>query len=54
MAYGTLTWPGGDEGGDNPAWSRGDGSYILSNAPSFDPSRVFQDQQWQEMKKPNR
>lgn len=33
------------------AWSRGDGTYILSNASGFDPRRVFQDQAWQEMKK---
>lgn len=35
--------------GYNHAWSRGDGSYILSNSPNFDPSSVFQDQQWKEM-----
>ncbi len=37
--------------GYGQAWSRGDGSYILSNAPTFDPSSVFQDQRWQEMKR---
>jgi hypothetical protein len=36
--------------GYNQAWSRGDGSYILSNSPNFDPSSVFQDQNWTEMK----
>ncbi len=28
------------------AWSRGNGTYILSNSPSFDPSSVFQDTNW--------
>jgi hypothetical protein len=37
--------------GYGQAWSRGDGTYILSNSPGFDPSGVFQDQNWQEMKK---
>lgn len=38
--------------GYNHAWSRSDGSsYIMSNSPNFDPSSVFQDQRWQEMKK---
>jgi hypothetical protein len=38
--------------GYDHAWSRSDGtSYILSNSPNFDPSSVFQDQRWQEMKK---
>lgn len=38
--------------GYNHAWSRNDGSrYILSNSPNFDPSSVFQDQRWKEMKK---
>lgn len=36
--------------GYDQAWSRGDGTYILSNSPGFDPSSVFQDQNWQEMK----
>lgn len=36
--------------GYDHAWSRGDGSYILSNSPNFDPSSVFQDQQWKEMR----
>jgi hypothetical protein len=35
--------------GYDHAWSRGDGSYILSNSPNFDPSSVFQDQQWKPM-----
>lgn len=38
----------------NQAWSRGDGTYILSNSPSFDPARDLQDQRWQEMKRPDR
>lgn len=38
-------------GGYNHAWSRSDGtSYILSNDPNFDPSSVFQDQRWKQMK----
>jgi hypothetical protein len=37
--------------GYDQAWSRGDGTYILSNSPGFDPSSVFQDQNWQEMKR---
>lgn len=35
--------------GYDHAWSRGDGSYILSNSPNFDPSSVFQDQAWKPM-----
>jgi hypothetical protein len=35
--------------GYEQAWSRGDGTYILSNKPGFDPSSVFQDQNWQQM-----
>lgn len=38
--------------GYNHAWSRGDGSsFIMSDNPNFDPSSVFQDQQWKEMRK---
>jgi hypothetical protein len=37
--------------GYSQAWSRGDGSYILSNSPTFDPSSALQDQRWQEMKR---
>jgi hypothetical protein len=37
--------------GYSQAWSRGDGSYILSNKPTFDPSSAFQDQRWTEMKR---
>ncbi|MDX2151752.1 MAG: hypothetical protein SFV54_13520 [Bryobacteraceae bacterium] len=37
--------------GYNQAWSRGDGRYILSNTPTFDPRTVLQDQQWREMKR---
>lgn len=37
--------------GFDHAWSRSDGSsFILSNNPNFDPSSVFQDQRWKEMK----
>ena len=37
--------------GYDHAWSRGDGdNFILSNNPNFDPSSVFQDQRWKEMK----
>lgn len=39
------------DSGFNQAWSRGDGTYILSNSPGFDPRSVFQDQNWQEMKR---
>lgn len=38
--------------GYDHAWSRGDGtSFIMSNNPNFDPSSVYQDQSWKEMKK---
>jgi len=38
--------------GYNHAWSRSDGSsFIMSDDPNFDPSSVFQDQSWKEMKK---
>lgn len=37
--------------GYQQAWSRGDGTYILSNAAGFDPSSVFQDPAWKEMQK---
>lgn len=38
--------------GYNHAWSRSDGSsFIMSNNSNFDPSAVFLDQRWQEMKK---
>lgn len=34
------------------AWSRGDGnSFIMTNNPNFDPSSVFRDQAWKQMKK---
>ena len=50
------TWQGSDgkvelSSGYGQAWSRGDGSYILSNTPSFDPRAAFQDQGWQELKR---
>ena len=38
--------------GYNHAWSRSDGSsFIMTDNPNFDPSSVFQDQQWKEMKR---
>ena len=38
--------------GYNHSWSRSDGSsFIMSDNPNFDPSSVFQDQRWKEMKK---
>ena len=38
--------------GYNHAWSRSDGSsFIMSDNPNFNPSSVFQDQRWKEMKK---
>lgn len=49
------TWSDGSNGrvelssGFSHAWSRGDGTYLLSNSPNFDPSAVLQDQQWKPM-----
>jgi len=49
------TWKDGGNGnveltsGYDHAWSRGDGSYVLTNSPNFDPSSVFQDQGWKPM-----
>jgi hypothetical protein len=37
--------------GYDQAWSRGDGRYILSNRPGFDPRSVLLDQAWQPMKR---
>lgn len=38
--------------GYNHAWSRSDGSsFIMTDSPNFDPSSVFRDQQWKEMKR---
>jgi hypothetical protein len=53
------TWQGADgrvelSSGYEQAWSRGDGTYILSNSPSFDPRTVFQDQSWNELKREKR
>jgi hypothetical protein len=50
------TWRGADgrvelSSGYDQAWSRGDGTYILSNSPTFDPRTVLQDQQWTELKR---
>ncbi len=38
--------------GYNEAWSKGDGTYILSNDPLFDPSVVLQED-WKKMEKKN-
>lgn len=49
------TWNDGPNGrveltsGYDHAWSRGDGTYILTNSPNFDPSSVLQDQAWKPM-----
>jgi hypothetical protein len=50
------TWQGSNgavelSSGYDQAWSRGDGTYILSNKPGFDPSAAFQDQNWTEMQR---
>lgn len=50
------TWQGSNDAvelssGYDQAWSRGDGTYIMSNKPGFDPAAVFQDQNWTEMKR---
>jgi hypothetical protein len=37
-------------GYDN-AWSKGDGVFILSNKPGFDPAAVFQDQDWRPLRR---
>lgn len=38
--------------GYNHAWSRGDGtSFIMTDNSNFDPSSVFRDQNWEEMRK---
>src|SRR6218665_291617 len=38
--------------GFDHAWSSGDGvNFIMTNNPNIDPSSVFQDQRWKEMKK---
>lgn len=53
---GVETWkePGGGSielsAGYNEAWSRADGTYILSNDPLFDPSVAFQED-WKRMEK---
>jgi hypothetical protein len=52
------TWRGADgrvelSSGYDQAWSRGDGSYIVSNSPTFDPRAAFQDQNWTELKREN-
>jgi len=50
------TWQGNSgavelSSGYDQAWTRGDGAYILSNKPGFDPAAVLQDQNWTEMKR---
>ncbi len=50
------TWQGSNgavelSSGYDQAWSRGDGTYIMSNKPGFDPAAVFQDQNWTEMRR---
>ncbi len=37
--------------GYSNAWTSGDGSYILTNSPSFDPSSAFRDQQWKPLQR---
>ncbi len=37
--------------GYDQAWSRGDGTYLLSNKPGFDPNAVFKERRWTEMKR---
>ena len=38
--------------GYDHAWSRSDGThFIMTNSPNVDPSSIFQDQRWKEMKK---
>lgn len=38
--------------GFDHAWSRGDGvNFVMTNNPNLNPSSVFQDQRWKEMKK---
>jgi len=37
--------------GYSNAWTRGDGSYILTNSPNFDPSSAFRDQQWKPLQR---
>lgn len=50
------TWQGADgrvelSSGYEQAWSRGDGTYILSHSPSFDPRREFLDQGWEALQR---
>lgn len=50
------TWKGSSgavelSAGYAQAWTRGDGTYLLSNKPGFDPSSVFRDPAWQELKR---
>ncbi|MBN8729236.1 MAG: hypothetical protein J0L64_01755 [Acidobacteria bacterium] len=33
------------------AWSRGDGSYLLTNKPGFDPNSAFREQRWTQMRR---
>lgn len=53
---GVETWQGPNgkvelTTGYENAWTRGDGTFILSNKPGFDPASAFQDQAWQPLKR---
>ncbi len=53
---GVETWQGSGgqvelTSGYENAWTRGDGTYIMSNKPGFDPAATFQDQAWQPLKR---
>lgn len=53
---GVETWQGAGgqvelTTGYENAWTRGDGTFILSNQPGFDPASAFQDQSWQPLKR---
>lgn len=55
---GVETWQGPNgkvelTTGYENAWTRGDGTFILSNKPGFDPASAFQDQSWQPLKRTN-
>ncbi len=53
---GVETWTGAGgpvelSAGYEKAWTRGDGAYILSNKPGFDPAAVLQDPEWKPLKR---
>ena len=55
---GVETWQGSGgpvelTSGYENAWTRGDGTYIMSNKPGFDPAAAFQGQAWQPLKRAN-